>query len=191
MQRRAGPQGTRAASMLGPNDVLLTGGLAVDSPDGMQVERATNSIFAIGPGGKVIGRYDKAHLVPYGEYLPMRPMLSAIGLSRLAPGDSISAGPGPRTLDLGAVRPCRRPDLLRDHLLGPGRRRGAPAGFIFNPSNDAWFGAWGPPQHLAQARLRAIEEGLPIIRATPNGHLRGDRRRRQGRQSLAAGGPPA
>jgi apolipoprotein N-acyltransferase len=41
--------------------------------------------------------------------------------------------------------------------------------FLFNPSNDAWFGAWGPPQHLAQARLRAIEEGLPIIRSTPTG----------------------
>jgi apolipoprotein N-acyltransferase len=41
--------------------------------------------------------------------------------------------------------------------------------FIFNPSNDAWFGNWGPPQHLAQARLRAIEEGLPVIRSTPTG----------------------
>ena len=41
--------------------------------------------------------------------------------------------------------------------------------FIFNPSNDAWFGRWGPPQHLAQARLRAIEEGMPILRATPTG----------------------
>jgi apolipoprotein N-acyltransferase len=41
--------------------------------------------------------------------------------------------------------------------------------FLFNPSNDAWFGAWGPPQHLAQARMRAIEEGLPVIRSTPTG----------------------
>jgi apolipoprotein N-acyltransferase len=41
--------------------------------------------------------------------------------------------------------------------------------FIFNPSNDAWFGRWGPPQHLAQARLRAAEEGLPVIRSTPTG----------------------
>ena len=42
-------------------------------------------------------------------------------------------------------------------------------GFIFNPSNDAWFGSWGPPQHLAQARLRAAEEGLPVLRSTPTG----------------------
>ena len=42
-------------------------------------------------------------------------------------------------------------------------------GFIFNPSNDAWFGSWGPPQHLAQARLRAAEEGIPVLRATPTG----------------------
>ena len=41
--------------------------------------------------------------------------------------------------------------------------------FLFNPSNDAWFGAWGPPQHLAQARLRALEEGLPVLRSTPTG----------------------
>ena len=66
------------------------------------VDGAANSIFALAPGGRVVGRYDKAHLVPYGEYLPMRPLLSAIGLSRLAPGDiDFTAGPGPRTIDLG------------------------------------------------------------------------------------------
>jgi apolipoprotein N-acyltransferase len=47
-------------------------------------------------------------------------------------------------------------------------RRNRPA-FIYNPSNDAWFGSWGPPQHLAQARLRALEEGLPVLRSTPTG----------------------
>ena len=93
---------TRAASLLGPNDHLLTGGIAVASNDGAHVDGAANSIFVLAPGGRVVGRYDKAHLVPYGEYLPMRPLLSAIGLSRLAPGDiDFNAGPGPRTIDLG------------------------------------------------------------------------------------------
>ena len=63
--------------------------------------------------------------------------------------------------------------------------------FIFNPSNDAWFGRWGPPQHLAQARLRAAEEGLPVIRSTPTGISARDRRARQRRAAAAAGGRPA
>src|SRR5690242_12663995 len=95
-------QRTRAASLLGPNDRLLTGGIAIASKDGVHVDGAANSIFVLGPGGKIMGRYDKAHLVPYGEYLPMRPLLSAIGLSRLAPGElDFTSGPGPRTIDLG------------------------------------------------------------------------------------------
>ena len=101
----------------------------------------------------------------------MRPLLSAIGLSRLAPGDvDFISGPGPRTHRPAGLGQGRLPALLRDHLL---RARWSTArnrpDFIFNPSNDAWFGAWGPPQHLAQARLRAAEEGLPVIRSTPTG----------------------
>lgn len=163
-------QRMRAASVLGPGDVLLTGGLAVDSRDGVHVERATNSVFALGPGGRVLGRYDKAHLVPYGEYLPMRPLLSYIGLSRLAPGDlDFTSGPGPRTIDLGGwgkvgLQVCY--EIIFSGKVADERSRPA---FIFNPSNDAWFGSWGPPQHLAQAQLRAAEEGLPVVRATPTG----------------------
>ncbi|HLO19352.1 MAG TPA: apolipoprotein N-acyltransferase [Sphingomicrobium sp.] len=171
MQGQAAFQRTRVGSLLGPNDVLVTGGLAVESRDGVHVERATNSIFAIAPGGRVIGRYDKAHLVPYGEYLPMRPLLSYLGLSRLAPGDlDFTPGPGPRTLDIGGEWGKIGFDLCYEiifsgHVVDA---RDRPE-FIFNPSNDAWFGSWGPPQHLAQARLRAAEEGLPVIRATPTG----------------------
>jgi apolipoprotein N-acyltransferase len=164
-------QRTRAASLLGPNDRLLTGGIAIASKDGMHVDGAANSIFVIAPGGKVIGRYDKAHLVPYGEYLPMRPLLSTIGLSRLAPGDlDFSSGPGPRTIDIGgewgkvAFQLCY--EIIFSGEVVDEKHRPT---FIFNPSNDAWFGRWGPPQHLAQARLRAAEEGLPVIRATPTG----------------------
>ena len=162
---------TRASSLLGPNDRLLTGGIAVSSKDGVNVDGAANSIFALAPGGKVVGRYDKAHLVPYGEYLPMRPLLSAMGLSRLAPGDfDFTSGPGPRTINLGGhwgkvgLQLCYE-IIFSGHVVDSKNR---PA-FIFNPSNDAWFGRWGPPQHLAQARLRAAEEGLPVLRSTPTG----------------------
>jgi apolipoprotein N-acyltransferase len=164
-------QRTRATSLLGPGDILLTGGLSVESRDGIRVDGATNSIFALVPGGKILGRYDKAHLVPYGEYLPMRPLLSYIGLSRLAPGDlDFTPGSGPRSLDLGGEWGKVGFDLCYEiifsgHVVD---ERNRPE-FIFNPSNDAWFGPWGPPQHLAQARLRAAEEGLPVIRATPTG----------------------
>ena len=170
-QRRA-PQFQRAqiSSLLGPNDRLLTGGLAVFSQDGSAVTGAANSIFAFA-GRRRVGRYDKAHLVPYGEYLPMRPLLSAAGLSRLAPGDfDFTAGPGPRTIDLGGqwgkvgFQLCYE-IIFSGHVVDEHNR----PGFIFNPSNDAWFGRWGPPQHLAQARLRAAEEGIPVIRATPTG----------------------
>ncbi|HEX5237395.1 MAG TPA: apolipoprotein N-acyltransferase [Sphingomicrobium sp.] len=162
---------TQAASLLGPGDLLLTGGLAVFSKDGAQVSGATNSIFVIAPGGRVLARYDKSHLVPYGEYLPMRPLLSAIGLSRLAPGDmDFIAGPGPRTVDLGGEWGKVGFDVCYEiifsgHVVDERNR----PDFIFNASNDAWYGSWGPPQHLAQARLRAAEEGIPILRSTPTG----------------------
>jgi len=162
---------TRAASLLGPNDRLLTGGIAIASKDGVHIEGAANSIFVLAPGGKMIGRYDKAHLVPYGEYLPMRPLLSAIGLSRLAPGDTdFTSGPGPRTIDVGGQWGKVGFQLCYE-IIFSGEvvdEKDRPA-FIFNPSNDAWFGRWGPPQHLAQARLRAAEEGLPVLRSTPTG----------------------
>ena len=164
-------QRTRVASLLGPNDLLLTGGIAVGSADGVHVTGAANSIFVVAAGGRIVGRYDKAHLVPYGEYLPMRPLLSAIGLSRLAPGElDFTSGPGPRTIDLGGQWGKVGFQLCYEIIFSGSvvDERNRPS-FIFNPSNDAWFGSWGPPQHLAQARLRAAEEGLPVLRATPTG----------------------
>ena len=164
------PARAALARLLGPRDLLLTGGEAIRFNTAGDIAAATNSVFALDARGQLLGRYDKAHLVPYGEYLPMRPLLSRLGLSRLAPGDvDFDAGPGPRNLvvpGLGAVavQICYE-IIFSGHVIDEGHR---PA-FLFNPSNDAWFGRWGPPQHLAQARLRAMEEGLPIIRATPTG----------------------
>jgi len=170
-QAYANFQRTRAASLLGPGDLLLTGGIALASPDGVNVTGAANSVFVLAPGGRVVGRYDKAHLVPYGEYLPMRAILSSIGLSRLAPGDiDFTPGPGPRSINLGGDWGKVGFQLCYEIIFsGQVVDRNNRPGFIFNPSNDAWFGSWGPPQHLAQARLRAAEEGIPVLRSTPTG----------------------
>ena len=160
----------RAAALVGPGEYLLTGGLAVFSRDGRWIAGAANSIFILGTGGQVVARYDKAHLVPYGEYLPMRPLLSSIGLSRLAPGDlDFNSGPGPRTFEIpgwGKVGFQLCYEIIFSSEVIDKRHR---PDFIFNPSNDAWFGRWGPPQHVAQARLRAAEEGIPVVRSTPTG----------------------
>ena len=159
-----------ATRSLGPGDLLVAGSEGLASTDGVRVSSARNSAYVLASGGKVIGRYDKAHLVPYGEYLPMRPILSAIGLSRLAPGDvDFDAGPGPRTLDLPGFGRMGLQICYEIIFSGEVIDRAHRPDFLFNPSNDAWFGAWGPPQHLAQARLRAAEEGLGVIRATPTG----------------------
>ncbi|MEJ7933373.1 apolipoprotein N-acyltransferase [Sphingobium sp. AN558] len=173
---------TRLAGLLGPGDLLMTGGDKVyykEIDKGLYVDRvlsgANNSLWVVTPDARIAARYDKAHLVPYGEYLPMRSILQPLGLSRLVPGDAdFWPGPGARSLDLPAAlgRPAMKMGvqicyeiIFSGHVVDRANR---PA-FLFNPSNDAWFGSWGPVQHLAQARLRAIEEGLPIIRSTPTG----------------------
>ena len=164
------PPARRAASILRPGDTLVTGAFALVLDGQGNLVGNTNSVMPITPDGRILGRYDKAHLVPYGEYLPMRPLLTAIGLSRLAPGigDTLP-GPGPRNLALPGwgsmgLQICYE-IIFSGQVVDPAHR----PDFLFNPSNDAWFGAWGPPQHLAQARLRAIEEGLPVLRSTPTG----------------------
>jgi apolipoprotein N-acyltransferase len=155
---------------IGERDLLLTGGITARSANGQEVTSGTNSVFAMDRSGRVLGRYDKAHLVPYGEYLPMRPILSAIGLSRLAPGDiDFDPGPGPRTLDLPRIGRAGFQLCYEIIFSGEVVDRANRPDFLFNPSNDAWFGAWGPAQHLAQARLRALEEGIPVLRSTPTG----------------------
>ena len=165
------------ASLLGPRDLLLTGGTRVEYTRRRRdtgIEEigvsATNSVFAIDPNGAVRARYDKAHLVPYGEYLPMRPFLSAIGLSRLVPGDiDFLPGPGPRSVTLPGFGRMGLQICYEIIFSGAVVDAANRPGFIFNPSNDAWFGSWGPPEHLAQAQLRAVEEGIPVIRSTPTG----------------------
>jgi len=160
----------RLTSLMNPNDLMLLGALKLELDRTGNAVGARNAVMTVHADGTLGPRYDKSHLVPYGEYLPMRPILSAIGLSRLAPGDiDFWPGPGPHTLDLGVFGKAGLQICYEIIFSGQVVDRAHRPDFIFNPSNDAWFGAWGPPQHLAQARLRAIEEGLPVVRATPTG----------------------
>jgi len=160
----------RMARLLGPGDLLLAGATALRFDRQEQIDGAGNTVFAIAPDARIIGRYDKAHLVPYGEYLPMPWLLRPLGLARLVPGDiDFNPGPGPRNLTLPGFGEVGVQLCYEIIFSGEVVDRAHRPRLIFNPSNDAWFGDWGPPQHLAQARMRAIEEGLPIVRATPTG----------------------
>jgi apolipoprotein N-acyltransferase len=165
--------GTRAtlARLLGPDDILLTGIDRLEFDKTEDLIGARNSVLAMDAKGKILGAYDKAHLVPFGEYLALRWLLEPLGATRLVPGDiDFWPGPGPRTMVLGKAKPKVGLQICYEIIFsGQVVDRANRPDFIFNPSNDAWFGSWGPPQFLAQARLRAIEEGLPVIRATPTG----------------------
>jgi apolipoprotein N-acyltransferase len=142
----------------------------VEREAGGQLTGARNSLYALDHKGTILARYDKAHLVPGGEYLPLRRIAEPLGLARLVPGSlDFLPGPGPVTWRLPGL-PALAPNICYE-IIFPGAivDRGARPGFILTVSNDAWFGKSGPPQHHAQARLRAIEEGLPVVRVTPTG----------------------
>lgn len=163
----------RIGRTIGEGSLLLTGAVDLEIEDVDGRERATGAYNAITPvmaDGTLGERYAKAHLVPFGEYLPLRSWLSPLGLTRLVAGTlDFIPGPGPRTLDLGRWGRAGAQICYEIVFSGQVVDRGDRPDYIFNPSNDGWFGAWGPPQHLAQARMRAIEEGLPVLRATTTG----------------------
>mgnify|MGYP000147374629 CR=1 FL=1 len=164
----------RIGMVIGPQSTLLTGVVNLNigpGTDGIpRALSARNSVIAMNGEGDITDHYAKAHLVPYGEYLPLEDILGAIGLSRLTSGTvPYIPGPGPETLDLGehgkvGIQICYE-IVFSGQVVDQNNR----PDYIFNPSNDGWFGAWGPPQHLAQARMRAIEEGLPVLRSTTTG----------------------
>ena len=159
----------RIGRMIGANAVLLTGAVDLEIAEDRAVG-AYNAVTALDGRGEIVGGYAKAHLVPYGEYLPMRPLLEPLGLSRLVAGTiDFLPGPGPQTLDLGRFGKAGVQVCYEIVFSGEVAERGDRPDYIFNPSNDGWFGAFGPPQHLAQARMRAIEEGLPVLRSTTTG----------------------
>lgn len=134
--------------------------------------RLFNSLVVLDEQGRLSHIYDKHHLVPFGEYVPFGNLAKRFGIQGLAAddGDGYSSGPGPEILNLGALGKalpliCYEGVFPRDVALVPER-----ADFILLITNDAWFGqVSGPFQHLAQARLRSAEQGLPMIRVANTG----------------------
>ncbi|KUO50881.1 MAG: apolipoprotein N-acyltransferase [Sphingomonadales bacterium BRH_c42] len=163
----------RIGAVIGPASLLLTGAvdLEIGEREGqLRAVGAYNAITPIDGEGNLGRRYAKAHLVPYGEYLALRWLLEPLGASRLVAGSiDFIPGPGPQTLDLGPFGRAGMQICYEIVFSGEVVDRANRPDYIFNPSNDGWFGAWGPPQHLAQARMRAIEEGLPVLRSTTTG----------------------
>lgn len=166
------------AGALQPGQTLLMGTYRLDE----KALKPTyyNSLYALSRNGlgqlRTIAIYDKYRLVPFGEYMPMEALATAVGFKKLVhvAEDGFTPGPAPRPLAAPGVPPVQ--PLICYESLFPGFVRegaaasGVRAAWIVNISNDAWFGQTsGPWQHLNLASYRAIEEGLPIVRATPTG----------------------
>ena len=145
----------------GLNATVLAGAVRWD-----QDRRPRNTLFAVRDGGVIAGMYDKWHLVPFGEY---QPDWLPIGI-QIVPGGGFARGPGPKTLHLPGI-PAAGP-LICYEAIFPGQvvDEADRPDWMVNATNDAWFGtSTGPRQHLAAVRLRAVEEGLPVLRAANTG----------------------
>ena len=161
---------------------LITGAARAQEPLPGERLRYFNAIMAIEPGGRITDSYDKVHLVPFGEYLPgpLDALLRALGLRQFVsiPGGFTPGDPAAqRILTVPGLPPIAATicyeAIFPGAILPTGLRvtpADPPAGLILNVTNDAWFGDTpGPRQHLAQARLRAVEEGLPLVRDANTG----------------------
>lgn len=160
--------------MLPDGTHLLAGALRADGEPSPETGRrqAFNSLIAVAPDGQPVAIYDKIHLVPFGEYLPLQPLLERIGLEKLVGWQGgFSVGQSPRPLlnvpglpPVGALI-CYEAIFPATIVQGPERPQA-----LINLTNDGWFGVTtGPHQHFHQARVRAVEEGLPLIRVANNG----------------------
>ncbi len=158
-------------AMLPDGAILVTGALRREKLASGE-QQGFNSLMAFGDQGQLIATYDKAHLVPFGEYLPFDTVLGAIGFKKLTKGlGAFATGPSSRPLlDIPGLPPIA--GLICYEVLFPGQviDRSTRPGAIINVTNDGWFGdSTGPRQHFHQTKVRAVEEGLPIIRAANNG----------------------
>jgi apolipoprotein N-acyltransferase len=161
------------ADLLPKGTVLITGAVRVpdDARPGVPVTRAYNSIYLIDHDGSILSIYDKLHLVPFGEFLPLQNWMERLGFSQLT---KVTGGyiPGTRRRSLDVPGAPRALPLICYEAIFPGHvaERDDRPGWIVNLTNDGWFGiSTGPYQHLQQARMRAIEEGLPVVRAANTG----------------------
>lgn len=152
------------AGLLKPGGLLFAGATRVVAPP----LKAWNSLYAISAGGEVAAVYDKHHLVPFGEYLPLRRLLGPLGLAGVAASEhDFSAGPGPQVWRLPGLPPAQ--PLVCYEIIFP-HEIAAGAEWLLNVTNDAWFGrSSGPHQHLAMARFRAVENGLAVVRSANTG----------------------
>jgi len=152
--------------------ILITGSVrAPDLPPGTRITRAYNSIYAIDHDGSVLSVYDKLHLVPFGEFLPFQDWMEKLGFVQLT---KVQGGfiPGTARRAMEIPNAPRALPLICYEAIFPDEvaARGDRPGWIINLTNDGWFGiSTGPYQHLQQARLRAIEQGLPVVRAANTG----------------------
>ena len=157
------------AQSLGPGARLLAGAARMEERAGAE-PRYYNSILAIRPDGTVDGRFDKLHLVPFGEYLPFQSLLEQLGIMQLTqlPG-GFSAAQERRSGKVDGVPPFL--PLICYEVIFPGEIRRQPGdAFVLNVTNDAWYGDTpGPYQHLAHARLTALALALPLVRAANSG----------------------
>jgi apolipoprotein N-acyltransferase len=160
------------ADLLPKGTVLITGSVrAPDLPPGTRITRAYNSIYVIDHDGSVLAVYDKLHLVPFGEFLPYQDLLEKLGLEQLT---RVQGGfiPGTVRHTLPVPGAPRALPLICYEAIFPGDVAGHDErpGWIVNLTNDGWFGiSTGPYQHLEQARMRAIELGLPLVRSANTG----------------------
>jgi apolipoprotein N-acyltransferase len=160
------------ADLLPKGTVLVTGSVrAPDLPPGTRITRAYNSVYVIDHDGNVLSVYDKLHLVPFGEFLPFQDLMEKIGFEQLT---RVQGGfiPGTRRHSMDVPNAPRMLPLICYEAIFPGNvvDRNDRPGWIVNLTNDGWFGiSTGPYQHLQQARLRAIEQGLPLVRAANTG----------------------